>query len=59
MKGVLSTRTIPRSYKEDTRGNHGNPMREAVKKRDSWKRVEKEPPFREGLSVEAEESSLL
>jgi hypothetical protein len=30
-----------------------------VKKKDSWKRFEREPPFREYLSAEAEEFSLL
>jgi hypothetical protein len=30
-----------------------------VKKRGSWKRVEREPPFREDVSAEAEESPLL
>jgi hypothetical protein len=33
-------------------------VQEAVKKRDSWKRVGREPPIREDLSAEAEESPL-
>jgi hypothetical protein len=30
-----------------------------VKEKDSWKRVGKEPPFREDFSSETEKSSLL
>jgi hypothetical protein len=30
-----------------------------MKKRDRWKRVGREPPFREDLSAEAEESPVL
>jgi hypothetical protein len=37
----------------------GQSVREAVKKRDSWKRVGRELPFRENLSTESEESRLL
>jgi hypothetical protein len=33
-------------------------VRETVKKRGSWKTVGKEPPFREDLNAEAEESPL-
>jgi hypothetical protein len=39
-------------------GNRANSVRVTVKKRGSWKRVEREPPFREDLSAEAEESPL-
>jgi hypothetical protein len=59
MNGVLPTRAVPRSYKEDNWGNQVSSVRAAVKKRDSWKRVGREQPFREDLSAEAEESSLL
>jgi hypothetical protein len=56
---MLSARAVPRSYKEENWGNQVSSVQEAVKKGDSWKRVRREPPFREGLSTEAEEWSLL
>jgi hypothetical protein len=56
---MFSARAVPRSYKEDNRGNQRSSVREAVKKRDSWKRTGMEPPFGEELSAEAEESPLL
>jgi hypothetical protein len=40
---------------EDNWGNKVSSVREAVKKSDSWKRVGRQPPFREDLSTEAEE----
>jgi hypothetical protein len=56
---MLSVRAVPRCLKEDSWGNHISTLQEAVKKRDSWKRVEREPLFRQVLSVEADESQLL
>jgi hypothetical protein len=50
---------VPRSYNEDNWGNQVISVRDAVKKRDSWKSVWREPPFREDLNAEAEESTLL
>jgi hypothetical protein len=50
---------VPRSYKEDNWGNQVSSVRESVKKMGSWKRVRREPPFREDFSAEAEESTLL
>jgi hypothetical protein len=50
---------VQRGYKEDNWGNRVSSVREAVKKRDSWKRVGREPPSRRDSSAEAEESSLL
>jgi hypothetical protein len=52
---VLSAWAVPRSYKEDKWHNQVSSVKEAVKKRDSWKRVERELPFREVLSTEADE----
>jgi hypothetical protein len=34
---MLSARAVPGSYKEDNWGNRASSVREAVKKRDSWK----------------------
>jgi hypothetical protein len=57
---VLSTGAIPRTYKEDSRGNQVSSAREAVKKkRDSWKTVGMEPPFRKDVSTEVGECPLL
>jgi hypothetical protein len=56
---VLSARTVPRTYEEDNWGNRVSSVRQAVKWRESWKRVEREPPFGEDLSAEAEDSPLL
>jgi hypothetical protein len=50
---------VARSYKEDNWGNQVSSVWKSVKKRDSWKRVEREPPLREDLSSEAEEFPLL
>jgi hypothetical protein len=50
---------VPWSYKGESLGNKVSSVPKAVKKRDSWKRVGKEPPFREDLSAEAEEFPLL
>jgi hypothetical protein len=50
---------VPRSYKEDKWDNQVSSLREALKKRASWKRVAREPPFREDLSMETEESPML
>jgi hypothetical protein len=50
---------VPRTYKEDKSGNQVISVPDAVKKRDSWKRVGRNPPFREDFSAEAEESPLL
>jgi hypothetical protein len=55
---MLSTRAVPRSYKEGNWGKQASSVREAVLKRDSWKRVGSEPPSREDLSADAEESPL-
>jgi hypothetical protein len=55
MNGVLSMRAMLRSYKEANWGNQVSSVRETVKKKDSWKRIGKEPPFRVELSAEAEE----
>jgi hypothetical protein len=49
---------MPRSFKEENLGNQVSSVREAVKKRDSWKRVWREPPFREDLSAEGESPLL-
>jgi hypothetical protein len=49
---------VPSSYKEDNWGNQVSSVREAVIKRDRWKRVGREPPSREDLSAEAEESPV-
>jgi hypothetical protein len=46
---------VPRSYKEDNWGNQVSSVRESVKKTV----VVREPPFREDVSAEAEESPLL
>jgi hypothetical protein len=46
---------MPNSYKEDNRGNQVSSVLERVKKRGSWERVGREPPFGEDLSMEAEE----
>jgi hypothetical protein len=46
---------VPRSYKEDTRGDQVSSIRESLKKRGSRKGT----PFREDLSAEAEKSQLL
>jgi hypothetical protein len=46
---------VPRGYKEDNWGNQFSFVLETVKKRSSWKRVGREPPFREDLSTRAEE----
>jgi hypothetical protein len=56
---VFSAESMHGCYKEDNWGNQVCSVREAVKERDSWKKVGRDPPFREDLSVEAEESSLL
>jgi hypothetical protein len=50
---------VSRSYEEGSLGDYVSSVLEAVKKKDSWKRVGKEPPFREDLSLEAEKSPLL
>jgi hypothetical protein len=50
---------VQRSYKEDNWDKQVNSIRESVKKRDSWKRAGREPPSREYLKVEAEESPLI
>jgi hypothetical protein len=55
----MSTLAMPRSYKENKCGNRVISVPEAMKKRVSWKRVGRNPPFREDLSVEAEEFPLL
>jgi hypothetical protein len=47
-------RVVPRSYKEENRGNHVSSARETVKKS-----VGSEPPFREDLIAEAEEFPVL
>jgi hypothetical protein len=49
---------VPRSYK-DNWGNQVSSIRKTVKKKDSWKRVVREPSFREDLIAEAEESPML
>jgi hypothetical protein len=46
---------VSSGYKEDNWSNQDSFVRKAVKKRGSWKRVGREPPFREDLSMEAEE----
>jgi hypothetical protein len=46
---------VPRSCKEDNGGNQVSSVRESVKKRDTWKRVGREPPFRQDLRSEAED----
>jgi hypothetical protein len=56
---VLSVQAMSRSYTEDSWGNHVSSVREAVKKWDSWKRTGRQPPFKENLAVETEESPLL
>jgi hypothetical protein len=48
-----------RSYKEDNWGNEVSSVCEATKKRDCWKRVGREAPFREDFSEEAEETPVL
>jgi hypothetical protein len=50
---------VLRSHKEDNWSNQVSSAREPVKERDSWKRVGREPPFREDLSAEAEGAPLL
>jgi hypothetical protein len=50
----LSARIVPRSYKEDNWGSHISSLREAVKKRVSWKGAAVQD-----LRAEAEESPLL
>jgi hypothetical protein len=55
LETVFSTRAMPRSYKEDNWGNQVSSVLEAVKNRDSWKTVGREPPFKEDLSPEAED----
>jgi hypothetical protein len=37
LETMFSTWSVQRSYKEDNRGNQVSSVREAVKKRDSWK----------------------
>jgi hypothetical protein len=56
---MLSVQAVPRCFKKDSWGNHISTLQEAVKKRDSWKRVEREQPFRQDLSVKADKSPLL
>jgi hypothetical protein len=51
----MSARAVPRSYKEDNLGNQISSVTGSAKK----KSVGREPPFREDLSAEAEESPLL
>jgi hypothetical protein len=48
----LSARALSRSYNEYNWGNQISSIREAVKRRDNWKRVGREPQFREDLSTE-------
>jgi hypothetical protein len=55
LETVFSTRSVEKAYKEDNWGNQVSSIPEAVKKRDSWKGDGREPPFREGLSPEAQE----
>jgi hypothetical protein len=50
---------LSRSYKKENSGNQSSSVWEAVKKRNSWKRLGREVPFREDLSAEDEEFSLL
>jgi hypothetical protein len=50
---------VPRIYKEDNWDNQVSSVWEAVRKSDTRKRVRREPPFKEDLSAEAEESPLL
>jgi hypothetical protein len=52
LEGVSSTRSVPRSYKEENSGNQFSSVRKSVKKKCP---VGREPPFREDLSPEAEE----
>jgi hypothetical protein len=53
---VLSTWSVPRSYKKDNWGNQVSSVREAVKKTDRRKEaVGRELPFRHGLSPKAED----
>jgi hypothetical protein len=56
---VLSAWAMLRCYKEESSGNHISSVRKAVKKRDSWMSVGREPPFRQDLNVEAKESPVL
>jgi hypothetical protein len=50
---------VPISYKKENWGNEASCVREVVKKRDSWKSLGREAPFRLCSTEEAEESSLL
>jgi hypothetical protein len=52
---MFSTRAVPRSYKEDKWCSHISSLWKYVKK----KSVGREPPFRNDLNAEAEESPLL
>jgi hypothetical protein len=55
----MSTRAGPRSYKKHHWGNKVSSIQQAVEKRESWIRLGREPPFREDLRAEVEESPLL
>jgi hypothetical protein len=59
LETVFSTRSMQRGDKEDNWGNQHNSVWEAVKKKKNWKRVGREPSFREGLRAEAQEFPLL
>jgi hypothetical protein len=50
---------VPRSYKEDNWDKQVSSVWESVKKRDTWKRVGKEPLRRKNLSTEAKKISTV